>query len=69
MGPTVGAGAWAELIVVPEPSLVRKPDSVDTATAGAVPRPRQTYNLAQAPEAMQALGADHTQGKLALRIA
>jgi NADPH:quinone reductase len=30
---------------------------------------QRTYDLAEAPEAMQALGADHTQGKLALRVA
>jgi NADPH:quinone reductase-like Zn-dependent oxidoreductase len=30
---------------------------------------QQTYDLAQAPDALQALGTDHTQGKLALRVA
>ena len=30
---------------------------------------RQTYDLAQAPDALQALGATHTQGKLALHAA
>jgi NADPH2:quinone reductase len=30
---------------------------------------QQTYDLAQAPEALGALGAGHTQGKIALRIA
>ena len=30
---------------------------------------QQTYGLAQAPDALQALGATHTQGKLALRVA
>jgi NADPH:quinone reductase-like Zn-dependent oxidoreductase len=30
---------------------------------------QQTYDLAQAPDALQALGATHTQGKLALRVA
>ena len=29
---------------------------------------QQTYDLAQAPDALQALGATHTQGKLALRV-
>jgi NADPH:quinone reductase len=29
---------------------------------------QQTYDLAQAPDALQALGANHTQGKLALRV-
>jgi NADPH:quinone reductase len=37
IGATVHAGAWAELIVVPESSLTRKPDGVDTAAAGAAP--------------------------------
>lgn len=37
MGPTVHAGSWAELIVAPESGLTRKPDGVDTATAGAAP--------------------------------
>ena len=30
---------------------------------------QRTYELAQAREALQALGSDHTQGKLALRVA
>jgi NADPH:quinone reductase-like Zn-dependent oxidoreductase len=30
---------------------------------------QQTYDLAQAPDALQALGTDHTLGKLALRVA
>ena len=35
MNPTVHAGSWAELIVVPESvSIARKPDGVDLATAG-----------------------------------
>jgi NADPH:quinone reductase-like Zn-dependent oxidoreductase len=33
MGPTVHAGAWAELIAVPEAGIGRKPDGVDTAAA------------------------------------
>jgi NADPH2:quinone reductase len=38
MSPTVHAGSWAELIVVPESmSIARKPDGVDFATAGAAP--------------------------------
>ena len=36
MNPTVHAGSWAELIVVPESGpIARKPASVDLATAGA----------------------------------
>jgi NADPH:quinone reductase-like Zn-dependent oxidoreductase len=35
MAPSVHAGSWAELIVVAETSLVRRPDSVDLAVAGA----------------------------------
>jgi NADPH:quinone reductase len=38
MNPTVHAGSWAELIVVPESmSIARKPDGVELATAGAAP--------------------------------
>jgi hypothetical protein len=41
MNPSVHAGSWAELIVVPETmSVARKPDGVDLATAGAAPSPR-----------------------------
>jgi NADPH:quinone reductase len=36
MNPTVHAGSWAELVVVPESvSIARKPDGVDLAAAGA----------------------------------
>jgi NADPH:quinone reductase-like Zn-dependent oxidoreductase len=37
MAPAVHAGAWAELIVIPEGLVARKPDGVDMATAGAAP--------------------------------
>jgi NADPH:quinone reductase-like Zn-dependent oxidoreductase len=37
MGPAVQAGTWAELIVVPESIVTRKPGGVDTAVAGAAP--------------------------------
>jgi NADPH:quinone reductase len=38
MNPTVHAGSWAELIVVPESmSIARKPDGVEEAVAGAAP--------------------------------
>jgi NADPH2:quinone reductase len=38
MSPSVHAGAWAELIVVPERmGIAHKPDNVDLATAGAAP--------------------------------
>ena len=38
MNPTVHAGTWTELIVVPENvSIARKPESVELATAGAAP--------------------------------
>ena len=30
---------------------------------------QQTYELAQAPEALGALGSGHTQGKIAIRVA
>jgi NADPH:quinone reductase-like Zn-dependent oxidoreductase len=35
MSPKVHAGTWAELIAVPESVATRKPDGVDTASAGA----------------------------------
>ena len=39
--PTVHAGSWAELIVLPEDDFVAaKPEGVDTTTAGTVPSPR-----------------------------
>lgn len=38
MNPTVHAGTWTELIVVPENvSIARKPESVELATAAAAP--------------------------------
>jgi NADPH:quinone reductase len=35
--PPIHDGAWAELIAVSEQTLTKKPDGVDTATAGAAP--------------------------------
>jgi NADPH:quinone reductase len=35
--PTVHNGSWAELIAVPESVATRKPDDIDTASAGAAP--------------------------------
>src|SRR5215211_6372154 len=37
MSPTVHDGSWAELIAVPESIATRKPEGVDTASAGAAP--------------------------------
>jgi NADPH:quinone reductase len=37
MSPAVHEGTWAELIAVPESSATRKPEGVDTASAGAAP--------------------------------
>jgi NADPH:quinone reductase len=37
MSPTVHDGSWAELIAIPESVATRKPESVDTASAGAAP--------------------------------
>jgi NADPH2:quinone reductase len=37
MSPAVHDGSWAELIAVPEAVATRKPESVDTASAGAAP--------------------------------
>jgi NADPH:quinone reductase len=55
MNPTVHAGSWAELIVVPETmSIARKPDGVDLATAGAAP-----LAAIIAISAIDALALDH----------
>jgi NADPH:quinone reductase len=51
MSPTVHDGSWAELIAVPESVATRKPESVDTASAGAAPLAAIT-----ALSAMDALG-------------
>jgi NADPH:quinone reductase-like Zn-dependent oxidoreductase len=37
ISPAVHEGTWAELIAVPESIATRKPDSVDTSSAGAAP--------------------------------
>ncbi|MDQ3725668.1 MAG: NADP-dependent oxidoreductase [Actinomycetota bacterium] len=37
MAPPVHNGAWAELIVSSEQTLTKKPEGIDTASAGAVP--------------------------------
>ena len=37
LSPTVHDGTWAELIAVPESVATRKPEGVDTASAGAAP--------------------------------
>jgi NADPH:quinone reductase len=37
MSPAVHEGTWAELIAVPESNVTRKPEGVDTASAGAAP--------------------------------
>jgi NADPH:quinone reductase len=37
MSPAVHEGTWAELIAVPESNATRKPEGVDTASAGAAP--------------------------------
>ena len=49
--PKVHNGSWAELIAVPESVATRKPDGVDTASAGAAPMAAIT-----ALSAMDALG-------------
>ena len=51
MSPKVHNGSWAELIAVPESVATRKPDGVDTASAGAAPMAAIT-----ALSAMDALG-------------
>ena len=37
MSPAVHDGTWAEVIAVPESAATRKPDDIDTASAGAAP--------------------------------
>src|SRR5829696_6790947 len=37
MSPAVHEGTWAELVAVPESNATRKPEGVDTASAGAAP--------------------------------
>src|SRR5215210_3147910 len=49
MSPAVHDGSWAELIAVPESMATRKPEGVDTGSAGAAPLAAIT--------AMSALGA------------
>src|SRR5215217_1599760 len=51
MSPTVHDGSWAELIAVPESVATRKPESVDTSSAGAAP-----LAAIAAMSAMDALG-------------
>ena len=51
MGPTVHNGSWAEFIAVPESMATRKPEDIDTASAGAAPLASIT-----ALTAMDALG-------------
>src|SRR5215211_3039261 len=51
MGPTVHNGSWAELIAVPESIATRKPEDIDTASAGAAPLAAIT-----ALSALEALG-------------
>jgi NADPH:quinone reductase-like Zn-dependent oxidoreductase len=75
MGPTVHAGSWAESIVVPETGLTKKPDGVDTATAGAVPLVAVTailcvdaLNLSQGDTVLIA-GATGGIGSVAVQLA
>jgi NADPH:quinone reductase-like Zn-dependent oxidoreductase len=79
--PTVHRGAWAELIAVSEETAASKPAGVDPVAAGALDRLarlleagtlrapiQRSYQLDQAGDALAALPATHTQGKLALAI-
>jgi NADPH:quinone reductase len=75
MGSTVHAGSWAESIVVPETGLTKKPDGVDTATAGAAALAAVTailcldaLNLSQGDTVLIA-GATGGVGSIAVQLA
>jgi NADPH2:quinone reductase len=64
-----GAGPGrTNVMAAPDPELLGR--IAQQLADGTLTVPIQhTYDLAQAPEALQALGATHTRGKLALRVA
>ena len=75
MGPTVHAGSWAESIVVRPSILTKKPDGVDTATAGAVPLAAATAILCvdaldlSPGETVLIVGATGGVGSVAVQLA
>jgi NADPH2:quinone reductase len=75
MAPAVHAGSWAELIVVAESGLTRRPEGVDLATAGAAPLAAVTammcvdaVELSQGDTVLIA-GASGGVGSLAVQLA
>jgi NADPH2:quinone reductase len=74
MVPVVHAGTWAEQIAVAETYLVRRPDSVDTAAAGAAAWAGTTAVAAvdavapQAGETVLVVGATGAVGTVALQL-
>jgi NADPH:quinone reductase len=73
--PTVHDGTWAELIVVPESMATRKPEGVDTASAGAAPLAAITamsaldaLSLSQG-DAILVVGANGGVGSFAVQLA
>jgi NADPH:quinone reductase-like Zn-dependent oxidoreductase len=76
MNPTVHAGTWAELIVVPESRpIARKPDGVDLATAGTAPLAATTAMSAidalalDRGDTLLVVGATGGVGSLAVQLA
>src|SRR5215211_1620137 len=75
MSPTVHDGSWAELIAVPESVATRKPESVDTASAGAAPLAAITAMSAldalgvSEGEAILVVGANGGVGSFAVQMA
>ena len=73
--PAVHEGSWAELIAVPGSSAIRKPDSVDTASAGAAPLAAITAMSAldalgvSEGDAVLVVGANGGVGSFAVQLA
>jgi NADPH2:quinone reductase len=73
--PTVHDGTWAELIVVPESMATRKPEGVDTASAGAAPLAAITAMSAldalglSEGDAILVVGANGGVGSFAVQLA
>jgi NADPH:quinone reductase-like Zn-dependent oxidoreductase len=75
MSPAVHEGSWAELIAVPESIATRKPDGVDTASAGAAPLAAITAMSAldalgvSEGDAILVVGANGGVGSFAVQLA
>ena len=75
MSPEVHDGTWAELIAVPESIATRKPEGVDTASAGAAPLAAITAMSAldalglSEGETILVVGANGGVGSFAVQIA